>query len=203
MKLSKRLLAAAATTVILGTLVSGASARNLSVSNQSMRMAWAIVTLSGGFGETNCALTLESTVHSRTMVKFIGSLVGYITSAILGRCTSGTATVLRETLPWHIRYSGFGGMLPIITSLYAHVTNFAIRVRELFGVTCLLRSTTTEPVIETLHRATATGAISEATLGGTIASGEECFHTTGTFSSISGEVSLLGTIATRITVLLI
>ena len=53
MKLVKLLLAAAGTTALLGTLVSGASARNLSTSNQSISAMWSEVHFTG-IGRTNC-----------------------------------------------------------------------------------------------------------------------------------------------------
>jgi hypothetical protein len=59
MKLFKLLLTAAWATVLLGTLVSPASAGRLSMSNQQIRSTWSTVTFSGGFGAFRCHLTMD------------------------------------------------------------------------------------------------------------------------------------------------
>jgi hypothetical protein len=203
MKGCKLLLAAVGATVLLGALVSGASARNLSVSNQNIRASFSSVRFSGGFGNTQCHLTIEGSFHSRTMAKTAGTLMGYVTSAILGPCVSGTATVSRETLPWHVRFSGFNGNLPNITSLINHVVGVSWRIREAGGITCHFRSSAIEPAIATFHRNTATHRLEEVGIGGRIRSGAECLGAEGTFSSDSARVYLLGASHTWIFVSLI
>jgi hypothetical protein len=195
MKLFRLLLAAAGATVLLGTLVSTASAGRLSISNQSIRGTWSSVTFRGGFGEARCHVTLEGSFHSRTMIKELGSLVGYVTSAILSACGQGTASILRETLPWHIRYSGFEPSLPEIRSLRVHIVGSSWRISENFGINCLARSTTARPTIGTVHRNPTTGVLTEAGLEGRIPTGSECFGAEGTVEATgvhSGTVSLLG-----------
>jgi len=129
--------------------------------------------------------------------------MGYITRAILGPCLSGTATILRETQPWHLRYHGFQGNLPNITSITVHVVEAAWRVRESGGINCLSRSSATRPAIATFHRNTVSHEITEAGISGRIPTGFECFGVEGTFGSDSGAVSLLGTQNVRISVSLI
>jgi len=121
----------------------------------------------------------------------------------LGPCASGTATVLRETLPWHIRYSGFEGALPEIRSITARIVNSSWRIGEPGGVGCLARSTATEPSVVNFHRSVVTHEITEASVGGSIRTGPECFGAVGAFTSDSGAISLLGTSATRLTLNLI
>jgi len=204
MRLVKLLLAAAGTTVLLGALVSSASARNLSISNQSVSAMWSSVRFTGPFGgAADCHLTLEGSLHSRTSAKVIGSLVGYITRAILGRCEAGTATILQESLPWHDRYSGFLGTLPNITSLILHAVGMSFRIRTPEGVICHVLNTAAEPVAGTFHRSTATHEITEVGISGRIRTGAECLGAEGTLSSVSGALSLLGTPNTRISVSLI
>jgi hypothetical protein len=192
MKTCKLFLAAVGATMLLGMLVSSASARNLSVSNQSIRASFSSVEFHAPFGTTRCHVTLEGSLHSRTMTKLAGSLMGYITSAILGTCPVGTATILRETLPWHVRFSGFNGNLPNITSLITHVVGASWRVREPGGITCHARSTAAQPAIGTYHRNTITHRLEEVDIRGTIRTGAECFGAEGTFRSESARVSLLG-----------
>jgi len=156
-------------TVLLGTLVSTASAGRLEFSTKEISAMWRSVELEGAFGITKrCQVTLDGTLHERTMVKTIGTLMGYITRAFLGTCSSGTATILTETLPWHIRYSGFSGTLPNINSLIAHIIGYSRRFREAAGITCLERSETNHPVILTFHRNAATHLLTEVGISGTI-----------------------------------
>jgi hypothetical protein len=196
MKLFKLLLAAAGATVLLGTLVATASARNLSISNRSIRSTWSSVIFTGGFGEANCHVTLEGTLHERTMVKSLGTLMGYITSAIVFACPVGSATILRETLPWHVKYSGFEGPLPEITSIRVHVIGSAWRIRERFGATCLARTELNQPAKGIFHRNIATHVLTEVGIEGEIRVGAECLGATGRLSGRdehSGTISLLGT----------
>jgi hypothetical protein len=196
MKLFKLLFAAAGATVLLGTLVATASAGRLSISNQSIRSTWRSVSFSGLFGETRCRVTLEGSLHARTMIKSIGTLMGYITSAIVETtCQSGSATILRETLPWHVKYSGFREVLPLFESLIVHVIGASWRIREPGGAICLARTTATKPGIGTYHRDPTTGVLTEAGMEGRIPTGAECFGFEGTLEASgehSGTVSLLG-----------
>jgi hypothetical protein len=201
MKLCKLILAAVGATVLLSALVSTASARTLSTSSQTLRSTFRRVRFELPFGDTICEVTLEGSLHSRTIAKSGGSLIGYITRADLGPCSSGAATILRETLPWHVRYKSFAGTLPNITSMRIDVINSSFRVREPFGVTCLARSTATEPAIGTFNREIG-GALTSSEIGGSIRTGSECGSFPGTFSSDPGTVTVLNS-ATRITVTLI
>jgi hypothetical protein len=203
MKILKLLLVAAGASVLLGTLVSSASARNLSFSNQSIRASFREVIYNGPFGNISCQLTMEGSLHSRTMAKVSGSLIGYITRVRIGPCTTGTATILMETVPWHMRYHGFSGTLPNITSIHTHIVGAAWRVREPGGVTCLARSTAAEPLHATFHRNIVTHQLAEVGLSGRIRTGAECFGTTGEMASDSARVYLLGSSHTLVFVSLI
>jgi len=201
MKLGKLLIATLGAAVLLSALVSAASARSFSTSSQTLRSTFREVRFTLPFGVTNCQVTLEGSLHSRTIAKVVGSLIGFITRAILGPCSSGSATILTETLPWHTQYRAFTGTLPNITSLSVNVIGSSFRVREPGFVTCLARSTTTEPAIGTFNRE-AGGALTTSEIGGSIRTGGECFGQVGSFTSDRGPVTVLGA-ATRITVTLI
>jgi hypothetical protein len=200
MKIGKLLLAAAGATVLLGALVSSASARNFSISSQRIRSSWREVIFRGGFGETNCPVTLEGSLHTRTMAKVIGTLMGYITSAIVGTCPVGEATILTETLPWHVRYSGFEPRLPEIRSIIIHVIGTSFRVQEAFGLTCLARSTPERPAVGRFHREPVTHELIGVSISGRLPC--EGFGE-GTFTSSEGTISVQGTTTTRISVSLI
>src|SRR6476659_682451 len=143
MKLCKLLLASVAATVLLGALVSSASARDFEISEQRVRATFRNVEfhLVGSTGR--CEAIVEGSLHSRTMAKVSGSLIGYITRAELGPCASGTVTIHQATLPWRVRYSGFAGTLPEISSMITHVIGASFRVAV--GLqNCAATSTTTE-----------------------------------------------------------
>ncbi|HEX7291079.1 MAG TPA: hypothetical protein VF250_08140 [Conexibacter sp.] len=188
MKLCKLLLAVTGATLLLGVTVSSVSARNLSISNQQIRANFREVRVSGLFGNTVCQVTIEGSFHSRTIAKVVGQLIGYITTERLGPCATGTATILTETLPWHVRYVGFAGTLPNITSLSVNVIGRAIRVRTPEGFNCLILSTPEQPLRFTFVRNPATGQLTVAQVGGT--SPSTC-GIDGTFSSDNGPVRLL------------
>jgi hypothetical protein len=189
MKLYKLLLAVVGATVLFGALATTASARSLSTTATSITATFASAEFTGLFGTTRCALTLEGTQHSRTIAKSPGSLIGFITRARLGACANGAATLLTETLPWHVQYGSFAGTLPRITSFTTNVVGSAFRVRETGGITCLVRSTAGEPSRGIYNRNTTTGAITSATLGGSIRSGGECFNQPGTLGGTSNSIT--------------
>lgn len=156
-------------------LMSGsvAHAARLSFRNSLGRTAWTVtwseMSLSGGFGTVRCALTLEGSLHSASFAKVRGGLVGVVTGA---RGSSGCgifqSRVLTGTLPWHVRYNTFAGTLPNITSIALQVVGFEYLIRETgFGIECLFRSTEAQPLNFTWSR-TGSGAVTSATLGGTI-----------------------------------
>jgi hypothetical protein len=202
MKIRKLLLATAGATVLLGALASSASAGRLEISTQAIRSQWRSLQFNAPFGTFTCQVTLEGTLHSRSMVKTIGSLIGYITRARFGPCTTGSATILTETLPWHVRYSGFTGILPEINSLIVHVIGYAFRIREPGGLTCLARSTAAQPAVGTFHRDTVTHLLTEVGISGRIRVGAECFGAEGELRSDSGTVSVSNS-NTRVNVSLI
>jgi hypothetical protein len=188
--------------LLLGSAVNAASAGNLSTSNQQLRATFARIEMGGSGFIAICALTLEGSFHERTTAKVAERLVGYVTRAGFGGCSTGSATVLTETLPWHVRYQGFTGALPNISSVTAKIIGAGVSVREnTFGIACLLRSTATEPTRATFNRE-ALGALSTVTLSGEIASGPECAGIRGGVRGTSSSLTVQGS-ANRITVSLI
>jgi hypothetical protein len=202
-KLQKTLLALVGATVLLAALTSIASAGRLSTSSQQLRATFTSLEFEGAFGVIRCQVTIEGSFHSRTTTKSLGSLVGYITRAVLGPCSAGTATVLTETLPWHIRYSGFEGTLPEIGNIRAHVIGTSLRVREPGGgATCLARTTAAEPGLATFNRETVTGALTTARVGGIVRTGAECFGANAAFIGTSSSFTVSNS-TSRITISLI
>lgn len=137
-------LVAAAGCVVASASASG-SRLELPNGERGFRLTWAALEFVPSLGGTvRCALTLEGSFHSRTVSKTAGLLVGYVSRATLGACPVGSATVLSETLPWHVRYSAFAGTLPSIGSLTLQLVNSAIRIRN-ETLACLARTTAERP----------------------------------------------------------
>ncbi len=163
----------------LAVLVSFASARNLSITSQTIKDTWSRLDFSGGFGTVECAMTVEGSLHATTLAKVAEALVGYVTSAISSSpCNRGGMTILRETLPWHITYVQFFGTLPNVDGIsYGYIT-LSARFREpTFGIECLARSTREAPSIARFNRE-AGGRITGVTMSGTI----PCGSVSGTIS---------------------
>lgn len=145
MRTSRLLLAVLVAAALFGASAGSASARNLSVNEQGFRISWVELNWTEPIFRIgiHCPMTLEGTFHYRTMVKVIGSLIGYVTRAIVDNaaCRGGHFTVLTETLPWHVTYEGFTGTLPSITSLILLIAGMAMRMEiPSFGINCLMRA---------------------------------------------------------------
>lgn len=198
MKSCKLLLAVICASALLGALVESASARSLSTTSQTMRATFASVRFAGVFGSITCHATIEGSMHTRTIAKIVGALIGYVTSASMGACAEGSASILRETLPWHVRYESFTGTLPAISSARFTIVGVSFRIREPLA-TCLARSSAESPARITLNRNTGSGVVETAELGGTIAT--SC-GANGSFSSDRGPITVLNS-TTRYTITLI
>jgi hypothetical protein len=136
----------------LGVMAVGsgaASARMFSLSATNFRARWSSMAFSEGPTgiRVSCAVTIEGSYHSRTIQKVAGTLIGYVTRAVLNgnTCTGGRATVLAETLPWHIAYDSFIGTLPNITEIRIRMIGESYRIEPSAGFTCLMRTTTATP----------------------------------------------------------
>lgn len=210
---------------LLASVVATTSARNLSVSNQNIRVAWALLDFGSPLVTIRCPVTLEGSLHSRTIVKRVGTLIGYITAAIVrrgGSCRNGEAWSangvethprlgrLANTLPWHITYEGFVGTLPNITQILVLLRGARFKVHTIFDTLCLFGKPE-DNITGRLIRDPATRAITglepveprnRATLVEELGESTLC-PAQGTFANERpGVVTLLGN-TTRITVTLI
>jgi hypothetical protein len=164
---SKLLLGTLTAAIVLAALVNTATARRLEISNTGIRHVWTNLEFTGfgGLFIVRCPVTLEGTLHSRTISKVSGQLIGYITRAIVGpreQCTGGSAVILTVTLPWHINYDRFIGELPRIRGIRLQLLNagFNITARILGAeTTCLFKSTHERPAFGILELNTETGRV--------------------------------------------
>jgi hypothetical protein len=144
----RRLLAMLAAAMTLALIVSSASAGRLSISNRQIRVTWAsLEALNNITSETlRCSVTIEGSFHSATLQKVASALVGYVSRASVNRtCTGGSATIDQETLPWHLTYASFSGVLPSLTGVRLSAIGFSA-VLAAFGNICRLRSEVAQPL---------------------------------------------------------
>jgi hypothetical protein len=191
-------------TMLLAATAATASAGRLSSTSQTLRATWSEMTFRLEGTTVTCPVTLEGSLHSRTIAKVAESLVGYVTRAVLGeRCSIATARALAETLPWHLRYESFAGALPNISGINARIVLMAFQLRAtILGsvVTCLYRTSASSPATVRFTRNTASGTIISVTAGGTIDEPSRC--PSAVLGGTSTSVTQLGT-TTVITVTLI
>lgn len=203
---STRVLTVLAAALTMALAVGSASANRLSYSNQGFRIVWTSLTFSesGGGLPIRCPVTLEGSFHSATLPKVTDSLVSYITRAVIGVCQEGNATILRESLPWHVTYQSFEGALPRITSVRHQLIGAAFQVEPGLGIICLARTTSTFPAAGEATRE-AGGNITSLTTDSSLAipiTGSPLCPSAGIFAG-TGEVFVLGSTRERVRLTLI
>ncbi len=201
---ARTLAAVLAATLLLAVATTTAAARNLSFSNQNIRVTWSSLEFASA-ANIRCRITLEGSFHSRTNVKVPRTLIGALTRITVDteNCTNGRSIPRTELLPGQITYEGFAGTLPNISSVYALISRVRFQVICAGIATCDYGTSTTN----------ITGAVD--TTGGSLTnlsvvagrnqaglhSGTAFCPGVGTFAG-SGTVTLLGT-TTRVSVSLI
>ena len=194
-------LVALAATATLSLVTSSANAGRLSLSSTTFRAVWFNTEIRIPVGTVTCPITLEGSFHARTIAKTFNSLIGYVTRAPIPTraCTNGNAVPLPETFPWHVRYSGFSGTLPNITSLAIRIVGMGMRIESMLP--CLINSEAAEPVVVDLA-VTAEHRIVNAQWNGSFGIRTTlCFPAQTTFRG-NGEMTVLNS-TSRITVTLI
>jgi hypothetical protein len=110
-------LAAAAAAAVLTMTAGFAWARRFEVSSSTFRLTWSAVEFTTPLGAgARCPVTLEGSLHSRTITKTNGALVGYVTRAVANAaaCEPQVVRFPAASLPWHVRYDSFSGALPAV-----------------------------------------------------------------------------------------
>jgi hypothetical protein len=169
---SKLLLAGLTAALAFGALISTSSANRIALSGQQFRATWNKLRFIG-FVTVECHVTIEGSFHSRTISKVLEALVGYVSRVTVDstNCTGGSARALTEFLPWHIRYGGFAGTLPIITGINLRLVEgrFLVQVAGIAPAKCLYTSSVASPMKGIVNRNTATGVASSLTVDETAA----------------------------------
>jgi len=148
------------TTAVLSMAVATASAGKLRFTGSTFRWVTNSSGMTFGALAVSCPVTLEGSFHSSSFIKREQLLLGYVTRGILpgASCTGGSATVLTETLPWHVTYERFTGTLPAITEIALQVHGAAFNISAM-QITCLYQSTEAKPWSVKLERETGIGTI--------------------------------------------
>lgn len=122
--------------LLLATALTTASARNLSVSNQNIRVTWTNLQFAG-FVTTGCQVTLEGSFHARTITKSLGTLLGAITRVDIKNETCTNGSFVARNIPWHLTYEGFAGTLPSINQLFFLLSRLLLQMAvRLTGTRC-------------------------------------------------------------------
>jgi len=166
MRTCRRLLSTTLIVAVMLAATGSATAARLSLNEQPFQATWARLRMGDVSGLTTawveCPVTLEGSFHSATLAKVARSLVGLVTRANLGTCTNGSATLLIERLPWHLRYRSFSGTLPRISAVGLALEGLAARISV--GITCLF--ITEGEQVELSLRLEAAGTVTGARLEG-------------------------------------
>jgi len=147
MRVARYFLGAGCVLLLIAWGASIASARRITANESRFGVIWT-PSFSNAVETVSCErITLTGSFHSRTIVKTVGALIGYIIAASIReptRCVGGSARTLTEGLPWHFLYQGFTGTLPNITAISFRIIGLNIGVTSA-GTTCLYRSTLANP----------------------------------------------------------
>ncbi len=145
---SKTTLGALFAAALLAVAVGSASATHFEVLNtqDGFLVNWAPVEFKTALTTVRCHLTLQGSFHSAPISKVSGTLIGYVTRAMVNTCAGGTAVVLTTHLPWHLQYLSFEGPLPLIRTISVSMIGAEFRITpQGTGVECLAASTQTHP----------------------------------------------------------
>jgi hypothetical protein len=150
-RVRRLLLAAVLAASVMALAYSSASAIRLSLNEPTFRAAWTSMRFVVAGFPISCNATLEGSFHSATIAKVEQSLIGYVTRASSGSCSSGAMSVLTGTLPWHVQYDSFTGTLPNILTMRTRVIGMSASLTFL-GMTCLARSEVRTPALMVAER---------------------------------------------------
>lgn len=140
------LLAGLAATCLIAVAVQAAQANRIGFNEGRFRTATSALHLGllEGGPSINCAVTLEGSFHSTTISKVSEALIGLVLRASAGACSGGALTFLTETLPWHLAYRGFSGVLPNFGGIEIDIVGLSMQI-NFEGLICLARSTAARP----------------------------------------------------------
>jgi hypothetical protein len=161
-----------ATCLAIVLAISASSLGNRVASSESaIRADFSSIRFISLISTVTCPVTLSGSLHSRTLTKSAGSLIGYVTGVTVGVCEGGSVRAAAETLPWHLQYVVFNGSLPNITSITNAIQSMRFEIAgEAFGLPFPCRYTSNRGLI--LSREITRGKITSAIIGTETAASE-------------------------------
>jgi len=204
MRYTKLILVGLTATIAMAFAVNAASANRLSVSNRNFRVVWTALEFrepAGFFGTVRCPVTLEGSFHYWTIAKVEKALIGHVSRASVTStsCTGGHATILTESLPWHVTYRGFTGTLPDINIFKILLTGAKFKIESALAGNCLATTSVEHPALGNANVSKATSpplitTLTPETNQIPLVGAPTCNGSNGVFSSgaADGEVTLLG-----------
>jgi hypothetical protein len=145
--------------LVMAVAVGSASARRIESSSQTFTATWNKLTFNDNANvRVECVVALSGSFHSRTISKVSGQLIGYIQSASVTECVGGTARADVETLPWHIQYNSFTGILPAITGITLTLVGSKFEITA-GGIHCVAGNTQSNPAFGTVLVEATTGRV--------------------------------------------
>lgn len=157
------MLTSAFAAIVLASAATTAFATRFAFSENHFRVVWPagerlVIESEPAGTRVKCPATLEGSFHSRTLSKVSGQLIGYITKAFVGNfneCVEANNVTniiflnenqgVNNSLPWHIQYRLFTGILPRIETIEIGIINFSYLITTTLGATCLYASTAAFP----------------------------------------------------------
>lgn len=142
-----------ATAVLMVVAVGAASANTLSLSNARDTASWtAFEVTAGTLGAAKCEVIPIITFHHGTFTKTAGTLIGVVEAVRIKNCTIGQIADIAATLPWHVRYSGFTGTLPNMTTVNVLIVGMGLEITTSGGARCRTTTTAETPARAILNR---------------------------------------------------
>ncbi|MBS1869407.1 MAG: hypothetical protein JSS99_07055 [Actinobacteria bacterium] len=138
--------------ITLAAAVAGADATSFAVAERPLYTTMNPIVFEAAGAQVRCPITLSGSFTESTFAKTTGLRVGSITSGTLGECSGGTATLVREALPWSVQYTSFAGTLPNITSTALRLIGATLTITPTGGPTCTARTEAGEPLPSTATR---------------------------------------------------
>ncbi|HMJ01647.1 MAG TPA: hypothetical protein VK506_01825, partial [Conexibacter sp.] len=140
MRILGKLLVLPIAALMLGLVVSAASAGRLSVDDINFKLIWPEaedINFTAGGNTVECSVTLLGSFHRGTVSKTAGALTGAVSQAAIGDCDNGTA-IIDTRPPWHVRYTSFSGTLPAITGITSTLSGQRKTINHTAsGATCI------------------------------------------------------------------
>jgi len=91
------------------------------------------------------AVTLEGEFFLFEVAKSTRTGAARILSGTVGACNGGSVVFLRASFPWEVAYESFNGTLPEIRAINFTIVDASIQ-GTVSGISCLARSSTTNPL---------------------------------------------------------